>query len=175
MLPDEDALFFLTHAELGQLWRSPDLADLALSRRRTLQRQQALRFPTVFTGFPEPLDLDLPPGDQSELHGQPVSAGVIEGLARVVLSVEQADAIQPGEILIAPVTDIGWSPYFRIIAGLATDVGSAISHGAVVAREYRLPAVVNLGHASRLFRTGDHVRLDANRGVLQRLPKEHTQ
>jgi pyruvate,water dikinase len=94
---------------------------------------------------------------------------VVEGLARVVHSVDEAAVLEPGEILIAPVTDVGWSPYFRIIGGLATDVGSSISHGAVVAREYGLPAVVNLGSASRSFHTGDHVRLDANRGTLRRL------
>jgi pyruvate,water dikinase len=74
--------------------------------------------------------------------------------------------VNPGEILIAPITDVGWTPYFGVIAGLATDIGSAVSHGAVVAREYGLPAVLNLRSATKLFRTGDRVVLDADRGVL---------
>ncbi len=65
---------------------------------------------------------------------------------------KQAAALEAGEILIAPITDVGWTPYFSLIAGLATDVGSAVSHGAVVAREYGLPAVVNLRVATSAFK-----------------------
>ena len=100
------------------------------------------------------------------LQGKPVSRGVAEGVVRVVRALEEAVALRPGEILVAPVTDVGWTPYFRIIGGLATDVGSAISHGAVVAREYGLPAVVNLRDATRRLRTGQRVRLDGNLGTV---------
>ena len=102
------------------------------------------------------------------LQGRPASAGLVEGRARVVRTLEEAAALQTGEILIAQVTDVGWTPYFGLIAGLATDVGSAISHGAVVAREYGLPAVVNLQTATRVFSTGDQVVLDGGRGTLSR-------
>ena len=101
--------------------------------------------------------------------GRPVSRGVVEGVARVALSLEEAAALQPGEILISHITDIGWTPYFSLIAGLATDVGSAVSHGAVIAREYGLPAIVNLRVATKVIRTGDRVRLDADSGILTRL------
>ncbi len=174
-LPDEDALFFLTHQELGSLvaGRLQDTPDLVGTRRAVFAGQQGLRFSTVFTGVPQPLDpqdeLSREGEGKDQLTGQPVSCGVVEGPARVAITVEQAAGLKPGEILIAPVTDVGWAPYFRIIGGLATDVGSAISHGAVVAREYGLPAVVNLGSATRVFRTGDQVRLDADRGTLTRL------
>lgn len=84
-------------------------------------------------------------------------------------TLEQAAQLQAGEILIAPITDVGWTPYFSSIAGLATDVGSAVSHGAVIAREYGLPAIVNLQTATSEFNTGDYVRLDADKGVLSRL------
>jgi pyruvate,water dikinase len=104
-----------------------------------------------------------------ELVGRPVSRGVVEGLARVAMTVEEAADLQPGEILIAPITDVGWTPYFSLIAGLATDVGSALSHGAVIAREYGLPAIVNLRAATKVFKTGDRVRLDADKGVLVRI------
>ena len=82
-------------------------------------------------------------------------------------TLEEAAALQAGEILIAPITDVGWTPYFSLIAGLATDVGSAVSHGAVVAREYGLPAVVNLRVATSRFKTGDMVTLDGDRGTLK--------
>ena len=91
---------------------------------------------------------------------------MVEGYARVATTIEEAAALQPGEILIAPITDIGWTPYFNVISGLATDVGSAVSHGAVIAREYGLPAIVNLRQATKQFKTGDKVRLDADKGVL---------
>ena len=86
---------------------------------------------------------------------------------RVVLALEDAEALQPGEILVAPITDVGWTPYFAIIAGLVTDVGSAVSHGAVVAREYGLPAVLNTGNGTRVLRTGQRVRLDGDRGRIE--------
>jgi pyruvate,water dikinase len=86
--------------------------------------------------------------------------------------VTEAGDVQPNEILIVPVIDVGWTPCFATIAGLASDVGSAISHGAIVAREYGLPAIVNLRNATATFRTGDFVELDADRGTLQRLAEE---
>ena len=167
LLPDEDAVFFLTHQELGELLRGRRaLADLAASRRRVLDDQMAARFPQIFSGRPEPTraaPIETPAG---ALVGKPVSRGVVTGRARVVQTLVQAAQLQAGEILIAPITDVGWTPYFSLIGGLATDVGSAVSHGAVVAREYGLPAVVNLQVATSRFQTGDLVTLDGNRGIL---------
>ena len=74
--------------------------------------------------------------------------------------------LAPGEILVAPITDVGWTPYFSMIAGLVTDVGSAVSHGAVIAREYGLPAIVNTRTATRIINTGDRIRLDADTGTV---------
>ena len=129
-----------------------------------------MEFDDVYVGKPEPLVWE-PSQDtkDGELAGRPVSRGIVEGTARVALTIQEAAELQPGEILIAPITDIGWTPYFSLIAGLATDVGSAVSHGAVIAREYGLPAIVNLRQATRMFKTGDQVRLDADKGILSRL------
>jgi pyruvate,water dikinase len=168
-LPDEDAVFFLTHQELGELVGGRrDLGALAASRREVLDYQMPLHFPQVFRDRPEPLRPRPVTDDDGALVGKPVSRGVVTGRARVVETLEQAAAIEAGDILIAPVTDVGWTPYFSLIAGLATDVGSAVSHGAVVAREYGLPAVVNLRAATSRFRTGDLVTLDGDRGTLKR-------
>ena len=71
--------------------------------------------------------------------------------------------------MIAPIADVGWIPCFGLIVGLATDVGSAVSYGAVIAREYDLPAIVNLRVATKVFKTGDRVRLDADKGILTRI------
>jgi len=108
---------------------------------------------------------------ENELVGRPVSRGVVEGKARVALTIEEATSLQPGEILVAPITDVGWTPYFSLISGLATDVGSAVSHGAVIAREYGLPCIVNLRTATRRIKTGDTIRLDADKGLLTILGK----
>jgi pyruvate,water dikinase len=101
------------------------------------------------------------------VRGAPVSRGRVTGVARIVRTLDEAAALQRGEILIAPVTDVGWTPYFSLIAGLVTDIGSAVSHGAVVAREYGLPAVVNTRIATRVFSTGDRVVLDGESGVVR--------
>ncbi len=167
LLPDQDAVFFLTHQELGELLRGGrELADLAVSRRRVIDYQMPLHFPQIFSRRPEPVRLEPMEGEDGALIGKPVSRGTVTGRARVVETLDEAAALEAGEILIAPITDVGWTPYFSLIAGLATDVGSAVSHGAVVAREYGLPAVVNLQVATSRFRTGDLVTLDGDLGTL---------
>jgi pyruvate,water dikinase len=98
-----------------------------------------------------------------------VSRGVVRGRARVALTLTEASEVQPDEILIVPVIDVGWTPSFATIGGFASEVGAALSHGAVVAREYGIPTVVNLRNATRTFHTGDLVELDADHGVLQRI------
>jgi rifampicin phosphotransferase len=98
--------------------------------------------------------------------GRPACSGVVEGSVRVAATVLEAQDLQPGEILVAPVTDVGWTPYFTLIAALVTDIGSSVSHGAVVAREYGLPCVVNTQGATRVLHTGDRVRVDGDRGTV---------
>ncbi len=172
-LPDQDAVFFLTHQELGKLLGGRrELTELAVSRRRVIDYQMPLHFPEVFRDRPEPLGVEPITDGDGALVGKPVSRGKVTGRARVVETLEQATALEAGEILIAPITDVGWTPYFSLIAGLATDVGSAVSHGAVVAREYGLPAVVNLRVATSRIQTGDLVTLDGDRGTLTRAEAE---
>lgn len=166
-LPDEDAVFFLMHEELGRLLRGEQagLADRALERRSVFGQQAALQFDDIFEGEPVPVVPELPEGTSTRmLTGTAVSRGRIVGTARVVHTPAEAEALERGEILIAPITDVGWTPYFSLISGLVTDIGSAVSHGAVVAREFRLPAVVNTRFATQLFKTGDRVVLDADQG-----------
>ena len=169
-LPDVDAVFFLTHEELGRLCIDDEtsLAEVAVARRAIFPTQEHFLFPDVLVGAPEPLD----PRAEAALAGgtvtgAPVSRGMAIGRARVIRSLGEAESLEAGEILIAPITDVGWTPYFSLIAGLVTDVGSAVSHGAVVAREYGLPAVVNTRTATRVFRTGDVVVVDAERGIVR--------
>ena len=75
-------------------------------------------------------------------------------------------AIEPGEILVAPVTDAGWTPLFVAAAGVVVDVGGSLSHGSTVAREYGLPAVVNVKHGTRMIRTGQTITVDGTQGLV---------
>ena len=169
VLPDEDLVYFLTHAEVGRLVEQGEttLVAVAEARRKALPMQMDLVFPDVFVGLGEPVEIDVELTGEKMLRGKPVSRGIARGRARVARTEEEARLVEPGEILIAPITDVGWTPLFRTIAGLATDIGSAVSHGAVVAREYGLPALVDLRIATRVFKTGDLVVLDAITGVLR--------
>jgi len=168
-IPDADLVFFLSREELSDFVRqpSPEAVRRMQRRRRALEFQEKLEFEEIYVGPATPIETraEHAPGE-GEYLGRPVSRGVVEGRARVALTPEEATELEPGEILVSRITDIGWTPYFSLIAGLATDVGCAVSHGAVIAREYGLPAIVNLRVATRVVQTGDWVRLDAIRGGL---------
>ncbi|GCB72583.1 hypothetical protein scyTo_0006376 [Scyliorhinus torazame] len=175
-LPDEDLLFFLTHSEIGKLLlhRSPALISRAQRRKRLLGKQMLLTFLEVNSGKPVPIDHHQSGtiGDQEAgltLTGLTVSQGIVKGTARVVKTILEADCIQQGDILIVTNTDIGWSPYFPLLGGLVTEIGGLISHGAVVAREYGLPCIVSCVHATSLFRSGDFVILNAEKGFVQKV------
>lgn len=168
-LPDTDLVFFFTHKELIAFTENPtaEWVERALQRRTALSFHEKMSFDDISVGKPEPVRWQPVESETpGSLIGRPVSRGVVEGYARVALTIQEAASLQAGEILIAPITDVGWTPYFSVIGGLATDVGSAVSHGAVIAREYGLPAIVNLRQATKTFNTGDKVRLDADKGVL---------
>ena len=172
-LPDADAVYFLFHEELGELVSADDarrqaLAALAVGRREALAQQETLRFPEVFVGVGEPERPGPVDGDARTVVGKPVSRGRVRGRVRVVHELAEAEALEAGEILVTPITDVGWTPYFGVIAGLVTNVGSAVSHGAVVAREYGLPAVLNTRVGTEVLRTGEWVTVDGDRGVVER-------
>jgi len=109
---------------------------------------------------------DVPPG---ALAGSAVSAGTVEGRARVILSLEDAK-MDKGDILVAPYTDPGWTPLFPLASGLVTEVGGLMTHGAVVAREYGIPAVVGVDNATGIIKDGQQIRVDGTRGFVEILP-----
>jgi phosphoenolpyruvate synthase/pyruvate phosphate dikinase len=106
---------------------------------------------------------DLPP---NALPGTGASAGVVEGMARVVRDPAR-EMLHAGEILVAPFTDPGWTPLFVHAAGLVTEVGGMMTHGAVVAREYGIPPVVSVASAVDRIKTGQRIRVDGTRGFVQ--------
>ena len=105
--------------------------------------------------------------DAEELHGVAASPGVVEGTARVLGDVSQIGDLREGEILVAPVTAPSWAPVFAKIKAAVSDIGGAMSHAAIVAREYGLPAVVGTGDATRRIRTGDTIAVDGDRGTVR--------
>jgi phosphohistidine swiveling domain-containing protein len=169
ILPDADLIYFLRHSEIGQLIKEkhPFLVRKALTRRRLLARQQELKFCDVSIGKPKPAADDTGSAAAGTvLKGSPGSRGFAEGRARVVRNVEDAKMLEKGEIMIAEFTDIGWSPYYCLINALVTEVGSMLSHGVVVAREYALPLAVNVVGATKLIKTGDMVQVDGTSGTV---------
>ncbi|MCR9106433.1 MAG: PEP-utilizing enzyme [Gammaproteobacteria bacterium] len=173
-LPDADLVNFFSIAELARIVPNPQPADveLAQQRRLALDYQQRFEFPEISVGIPAPLQPEVLSNTDGVLVGRPASRGVAQGIARVAHTLEEAAQLQPGEILITPITDIGWTPYFSLIGGLVTDLGSSVSHGAVIAREYGLPCVVNSRSGTKVFATGDHVRVDGDTGRVERLDGE---
>jgi pyruvate,water dikinase len=104
--------------------------------------------------------------DESTVRGYAASPGVVEGVARVLLNVNDIGQIREGEVLVCPVTAPSWGPVFGKIAAAVSDIGGTMSHAAIVAREYGMPAVVGTGKATSRIRTGDRVRVDGDRGVV---------
>ncbi|TDC77394.1 PEP/pyruvate-binding domain-containing protein [Actinomadura sp. 7K507] len=169
-LPDADLVFFFDRSELPALvgvGDAGDLIDRAEARRAALPYQARLEFPDVCVGKPVPARPKPPEGiEDGVIAGRSACGGVVEGTVRVAATITQARELRPGEVLVAPVTDVGWTPYFTLIAALVTDIGSSVSHGAVVAREYGVPCVVNTRGATRVLHTGDRVRVDGDRGTV---------
>lgn len=101
------------------------------------------------------------------IKGLPASPGVVEGIARYVVSPAEFDQVQKGEILICKMTNPAWVAVFTKIAGLVTDAGGVLAHPAVVSREFGIPAVVGTSNATQKIKTGDRVRVDGNTGVVE--------
>ncbi|MBV9179915.1 MAG: PEP-utilizing protein mobile subunit, partial [Acidobacteria bacterium] len=104
--------------------------------------------------------------DSSEIRGFAASSGVAEGIARVVKSVEQIDRLRHGDILVCHVTNPTWSPVFQKISAAVSDIGGSMSHAAIVAREYGLPAVVGTGTATQRIKDGQRIRVDGGKGIV---------
>ncbi|XP_069169754.1 rifampicin phosphotransferase-like [Procambarus clarkii] len=189
-LPSPDLVFYLTHAELGDLVThpAPSLLAKAVRRQHLHTSLDTLKFPEISVGVPRPMTPETP--DETEVTGSgqviigtPVCHGMVTSVARVVTSLSDAPTIQSGDILVTVSTDVGWTPYFPLLAGVVTEIGGLISHGAVVAREYGLPCVVGVARVTSLIHSGDKILLNATRGTITRLtppapatpPSSHTQ
>ena len=104
--------------------------------------------------------------DSNEVRGFAASSGVVEGIARIVMSVEEISRLQQGDILVCQVTNPTWTPIFQKIRAAVSDIGGSMSHAAIVAREYGLPAVVGTGNATSKIKDGQRIRVDGGRGIV---------
>jgi pyruvate,water dikinase len=172
VLGEKEDIFYLRFQELHDVVRINRVDDQLIRERKDAFRSyQALTPPRVLTSEGEALSGayrrdDLPAG---ALVGLPVSAGTIEGRARVILDMAEAD-LEAGDILVTAYSDPSWTPLFVAIKGLVTEVGGLMTHGAVIAREYGLPAVVGVEHATRLIRDGQRIRVHGTDGYVEILP-----
>jgi rifampicin phosphotransferase len=178
-----ESIFFLSIDEIVAVLGGDDTSLASIPTRRTTHaRYCALPpYPAVIRGRFDPERWAADPrrrGDLFDAHGGgvpvtdairgfPGSAGDVEGLVRVILTPEQGDQLQAGEILVTTMTNVGWTPLFPRAAAVVTDVGAPLSHAAIVARELGIPAVVGCGNATMRLHTGDRVRVSGARGKVE--------
>ncbi|HWR43373.1 phosphoenolpyruvate synthase [Sporomusa sp.] len=170
ILEHKDDIYWFSLQEIKEIieTQQADRTIIAM-RKEKFQHDAKLNPPRAITSEGEIITAKpgahVPPG---ALAGSPVSAGTIEGRARVILKLEEAK-MDKGDILVAPYTDPGWTPLFPLAAGLVTEVGGLMTHGAVVAREYGIPAVVGVDNATRTIRDGQKIRVNGTHGFVELL------
>lgn len=169
VIHEEEDIYYLTFQELHHVVRTNKLDYNIVSKRKNEYRlYEKLTPPRVITSDGEALSgkyrrENLPVG---AIAGLPVSSGVVEGRARVILNMEDA-ALEDGDILVTSFTDPSWTPLFVSIKGLVTEVGGLMTHGAVIAREYGLPAVVGVENATKLIKDGQGIRVHGTEGFVE--------
>ena len=168
---EKEDIYYLTFLELREVVKTNRL-DYSIITKRKEEHEvfEKLTPPRVITSEGEVISGEYDTGNipQGALAGVPVSSGIIEGRARVISRMEDAD-IEEGDILVTAYTDPSWTPVFISIKGLVTEVGGMMTHGAVVAREYGLPAVVSVEDATKLIKDGQRIRINGTEGYVELL------
>jgi rifampicin phosphotransferase len=178
VLTDPDDVFFLTRAEtLAALGGEPLGPAIDVAGRRAARVEHARLVPPTFVGNVNRAFRAMPgafarmvgarPSERALVSGSPASPGTASGLVRVVRGPDDFDSLQPGEILVAPLTAPAWTPLFSRAAAVVTDVGSAAAHASIIAREYGIPAVVGCGDATARLRNGMLVTVDGSTGNVE--------
>jgi pyruvate,water dikinase len=164
-LNERDDIFFLSFSEIQSTVKGTDQRVCVSERKTTFHRELKRRHvPLVLlSDGTEPAPVSQADKAADALRGTPASPGRVTALARVILDPNLAQ-ITPGEILVAPSTDPGWTPLFLHAAGLVMEVGGAMAHGAIVAREYGIPAVVAVPDATKRILTGSRITVDGTSG-----------
>lgn len=166
---EKEDIYYLSFEELREVVRTNKLDSSIITRRREEHEvYEKLMPPRVMTSEGEIISGESLGGKipRDALAGIPVSAGIIEGRARVILKIEDA-AIEDGDILVTTFTDPSWTPLFVSVKGLVTEVGGIMTHGAVIAREYGLPAVVSVEGATKRIKDGQRIRVNGTEGYVE--------
>lgn len=169
IIKEQEDIYYLYFEELQEVVRTNKVDyDLIHKRKTDFTSYEKLTPPRIITSDGEIISgkyrrEDLP---EKAIIGLPVSSGIIEGRARVILDMEHAD-LEPGDILVTAFTDPSWTPTFVSIKGLITEVGGLMTHGAVIAREYGLPAVVGVENATKLIKDGARIRVNGTEGYVE--------
>ncbi|MFI0423921.1 rifamycin-inactivating phosphotransferase [Spongiactinospora sp. 9N601] len=169
VIKEPEDVYFLSIEEFRKVVNTGELDyTLITSRREAHEVYQKLTPPRVITSEGEVISGEYEPGNRPEgaLSGSPVSSGVVEGRARLVLKMDEAD-VQEGDILVTVFTDPSWSPLFVSVKGLVMEVGGVMTHGAVVAREYGLPAVAGVEDATKRIKDGQLIRVNGDEGYVE--------
>ena len=185
-----EAIFFLSIDEILTLLGGDQAALSSVKARQTTHaRYCALpAYPALIRGRFDPFRWAADPGRRSDLFdsrgdgapvcdaitGFPGAAGVVEGVVRVILTMDESDQLRAGEILVTTMTNVGWTSLFPRAAAIVTDVGAPLSHAAIVARELGIPAVVGCGNATMRLHTGDLVRVNGAQGTVEVLQVAET-
>ena len=166
LLDTADDVFFLTLAEIRRAIGGEDLRKTVAERHEVYRREKGRRhIPRVLLSDGTDAETELPAAIDGGIRGTPASPGTARGIARVILSPVGA-RLEPGEVLVAPSTDPGWTPLFLTAGARVMEMGGMMSHGAVVAREYGIPAVVGVPDATGRIATGEHVTVDGSAGTV---------
>ncbi|HDX9628885.1 TPA: phosphoenolpyruvate synthase [Bacillus cereus] len=169
VIHEVDDIYYLTFEELHEVVRTNKLDyELIHKQKNDYKLYEKLTPPRVMTSDGEIITGKYKRGNLpvEAIIGLPVSSGVVEGRARVILNMEEAD-LEEGDILVTAFTDPGWTPLFVSIKGLVTEVGGLMTHGAVIAREYGLPAVVGVENATKLIKDGQRIRVHGTEGYIE--------
>jgi len=169
VIHEKEDIYYLTFEELREVVRTNILDYQIISKRKNEYKlYEKLTPPRVITSDGEIIAGEYKRENLSfeAIVGLPVSSGVIEGRARVILKMEDAD-LEDGDILVTSFTDPSWTPLFVSIKGLVTEVGGLMTHGAVIAREYGLPAVVGVENATKLIKDGQRIRVHGTEGYIE--------
>ncbi|KLU60990.1 phosphoenolpyruvate synthase [Peptococcaceae bacterium CEB3] len=169
LIREPEDIYYLTYEELRKVCDTNQLDyDIITRRKADCEIFEKLTPPRVMTSDGEIITGEYDTGDipKGALIGVPVSTGVIEGRARIILKLEEAQ-IEEGDILVTAFTDPSWTPLFVSIKGLVSEVGGMMTHGAVVAREYGLPAVVSVENVTSLIKDGQRIRVNGTKGYVE--------
>lgn len=185
-----EKLFFLSLTEILALLKGDATALASIPERQAIYHDYCAlpTYPALIRGHFDPFAWAADPQRRSDvfdgsgkttpavddaISGFPGAPGIVEGRARVVLNVEEGEQLQPGEILVTTLTNIGWTPLFPRASAVVTDIGAPLSHAAIVARELGIPAVVGCGNATMRLHTGDWLRVNGESGTVEILRVAH--